>query len=424
MYRGTASEELVVRAARAGMLAFYGTGGLELPRIEEAIRRIRGELPAAAPYGMNLVHNPTFPSVVEGTLDLFLAHGVANVEASAFMQITPALARYRLAGLRRDAGGGVAAAHRILAKVSRPEVAEAFLSPAPERIVHHLLEEGRITAEQARLAAEVPMADDLCVEADSGGHTDQGNPLVLLPTMLRLRDRMRSEHGYAARVRVGAAGGIGTPEAAASVFILGADFILTGSINLCSVEAGMSSVVKDMLEQINIQDTDYAPAGDMFELGAKVQVMKRGVFFPARANKLYELYRRYESLDEIDAETRAQIEQRYFHKTFDEVWRETRDYFREKDPRELEKAEQNPRHKMALVFRWYFGYSQRLAMEGQEDSRVDFQVHCGPALGAFNQWVKGTPLESWKQRHVDVIGEKLMHATAAHLNRRLAELLG
>jgi trans-AT polyketide synthase/acyltransferase/oxidoreductase domain-containing protein len=67
---------------------------------------------------------------------------------------------------------------------------------------------------------------------------------------------------------------------------------------------------------------------------------------------------------------------------------------------------------MALIFRWYFGYSTRLALNGDKDSRVDYQVHCGPALGAFNQWVKGTALEDWRMRNVDEIGRKLMTEAA------------
>jgi len=31
---------------------------------------------------------------------------------------------------------------------------------------------------------------------------------------------------------------------------------------------------------------------------------------------------------------------------------------------------------------------------------VDYQVHTGPALGAFNQWVKGTSLEDWRKRQI------------------------
>ncbi|WP_432103584.1 ACP S-malonyltransferase [Streptomyces sp. bgisy091] len=422
MYRGIASEEMVLRAARAGLLAFFGTGGLDRGRIDAAITRISGALGADGSYGMNLVHNPTLPAVEDDTVDLLLARGVRNLEASAFMKVTPALVRFRLAGLTKGYDGEVVTGNRIMAKVSRPEVAEGFLSPAPERIISRLEEQGLITAEQAALASRVPMADDLCVEADSGGHTDRGQPFVLLPAMLRLRDRVAAECGYSTRVRVGAAGGIGTPEAGAAALVMGADFLLTGSVNLCTVESAMSPAAKDMLEQINVQDTDYAPAGDMFELGAQVQVLKRGVFFPARARKLHDLYRRHESLDEIDAETRTLIETRYFRRTFDDVWRETEAYFEARDPREAEKARQNPKHRMALVFRWYFGHSQRIAMEGLEEGRVDFQVHCGPALGAFNQWVEGTPMESWRNRHVDEIGIRIMRETASCLEQRLNSL--
>jgi trans-AT polyketide synthase/acyltransferase/oxidoreductase domain-containing protein len=235
--------------------------------------------------------------------------------------------------------------------------------------------------------------------------------------MLKLRDEMMEKYKYHKKVRIGAAGGIGTPEAAAAAFVLGADYILTGSINQCTVEAGTSDTVKDMLQQINVQDTEYAPAGDMFELGARVQVLKKGLFFPARANKLYELYRKHNSIDEIDEKTRDQIQEKYFKCTFDKVYEDIKAYY---PTEEINKAERNPKHKMALIFRWYFGYSTRLALSGDEKSRVDYQVHCGPALGAFNQWVKGTRFENWKERNVDKIAIKLLNDTAKMLNMRLA----
>jgi trans-AT polyketide synthase/acyltransferase/oxidoreductase domain-containing protein len=157
----------------------------------------------------------------------------------------------------------------------------------------------------------------------------------------------------------------------------------------------------------------------MFEMGAKVQVLKKGVFFPARANKLYDLYRLHNSLEEIDEKTRKQLQERYFKRSFEEIYRDVREFY---PPKEVERAEQNPKYKMALIFRWYFGYSTRLALEGNTDQKVDFQVHCGPALGAFNQWVKGTPLENWRNRHVDEIAEKLLSETAELLNRRFYSL--
>jgi trans-AT polyketide synthase/acyltransferase/oxidoreductase domain-containing protein len=231
------------------------------------------------------------------------------------------------------------------------------------------------------------------------------------------------EYDYATPLRIGAAGGIGTPEAAVAAFMLGADFILTGSINQCSVEAGTSNAVKDLLQDINVQDTDYAPAGDMFELGAKVQVLKKGVFFPARANKLYALYQHHNSLDTLDPKIRTLLQEKYFKRSFESVWAETERYYQQTNPQELTKAARLPKYKMALIFKWYFVNCSRLAMRGSKEQRVDYQVHTGPALGAFNQWVKGTELASWRNRHVVDMADKLMQGAAAVFNRRVAQLI-
>ncbi|MCL6590823.1 MAG: ACP S-malonyltransferase [Firmicutes bacterium] len=419
MYRGIASKEVVLKMGNAGMMGFLGTGGWELSKIESEIRDIQREFSAGQAYGVNFLYNPTEPVMEEKIIDLFLALGVKVIEASAFMSVTPSLVRYHAKGLKRDQTGKVITTNKIIAKLSRPEVAEAFLSPAPERILTKLLAANMITLEEAELSKMIPVADDICAEADSGGHTDGAVAYALVPAMIKLRDEMMRKYQYPKKVRVGAAGGIGTPEAAAAAFVLGADFVVTGSINQCTVEAGTSDTVKDLLQQMNIQDTEYAPAGDMFEYGAKAQVLKKGLFFPVRANKLYDLYRQYNSLDEIDEKTKIQIQEKYFKRSFSEVYEDIKAFF---PPQEIEKAEQNPKHKMALIFRWYFGYSSRLALSGSDESRVDYQIHCGPALGAFNQWVKGTELESWKKRHVDEIAIKIINGAAEVLNKYLSIL--
>lgn len=425
MYRGVASADLVIRMGRAGFLSFFGAGGLSPAKIETNLLRIQGELAQGQPYGMNLLANYEYPELEAAVVELYLKHGVRRIEAAAFMQMTPALVRYRLSGLRLGEHGQLICDHRIIAKISRPEVAKAFMSPPPAAIVQQLLERGLVTAQQAELAQRVPVSHDICVEADSGGHTDGGIAAVMLPPLLRMRDEMQRTHGYAEPICMGLAGGIGGPEAAAAAFLLGADFVMTGSINQCTVEAGMSADGKSMLQQIDIQDTEYAPAGDMFEIGSQVQVMKKSVFFPARANKLLSLYRHYDSLDDIPPRTRQQLEGTFFKKTFHDIWSETTDYFRSiKLDHEIAKAEANPKHKMALVFRWYFAYCSRAAMEGKGDDRVNYQIHTGPALGSFNQWVKGTELEAWDKRHVDHIAVKLMDATAEHLTQSYARFLG
>ena len=399
MYKAIASKELVEKLACAQLLSSLGTGGCSLEQIEQDIIYLSKRLQGQYSFAANVICNLDNPEVEQKTVEILLRHNVSIVEASAFMRVTPALVYYRLSGVYVSEQGELIVPHRIIAKISRPEVAQAFMSPAPENIVNDLLNLRLITPEQARLSIKISMASDLCVEADSGGHTDQGVLTVLMPTIARLRDAMQAQYHFADQIHVGAAGGIGTPEAVAAAFVLGADFVVTGSINQCTVESGASDRVKSILQTLNIQDTTYAPAGDMFEIGAKVQVVRKGLLFAARANKLYQLYCYCQSLDDIDSITKQRIEEQYFKRSFDDIWNQVKKYG---------SNEENPKKKMALIFRWYFSHTSRLAREGIDQQTGDYQIHCGPAIGAFNQWVKGSALENWQNRHVDNIGEVLM----------------
>lgn len=424
MYRGIASKELVVAMGKAGMMGYLGTGGMSLTEIEENITYIQRHLANEEAYGMNLLHHFTAPESELKIIELYLKKGIKNIEASAFMQMTESLVYFHTSGLEENSDGTILQKHKILAKISRPEVAAAFMKPAPERILNRLIEAGKITDKQAELAKNIPISYDICVEADSGGHTDSGVAMVLLPSIQRLRETIQKEYVYQKEIRVGLAGGIGTPQSVACAFVMGADFVLTGSINQCTVEAGMSDAVKDLLVDIDVQDTTYAPAGDMFEIGAKVQVLRKGVLFPARANKLYNLYNQYNSIEAIPQRTIDQLEKNYFKKSIPDIWAETKNYLINKGlATEIDRAERMPKHKMALIFRWYFSYSGGLTFKGDLADKVNFQVHTGPALGAFNQWVKGTGLEDWRNRHVDQIGIKLMEAAAELLKYTLKDIL-
>jgi PfaD family protein len=220
-------------------------------------------------------------------------------------------------------------------------------------------------------------------------------------------------HRYARPVRVGAAGGLGTPTAVAAAFSLGAGYVLTGSINQCARESGQSEAAKRMLADAEPADVAMAPAGDMFELGARVQVLKRGTMFPMRASRLYELYRRYQSLEEIPKETVAAIERDLFRLDLETVWQQTREHFLLRNPAEAQRAERDPRHRMALVFRWYLGQSAHWPLAGAADRRLDYQIWCGPAMGAFNRWVAGSFLEDPSNRAVGQIALNLMHGAAS-----------
>ena len=416
MANGIASAEVVEAIGNTGMLAFFGAAGLSLDRIEAAIIRFKASL-TGQPFGFNLIHSPSEQAHESATVDLYLRHDIRLVEASAYLDLTPHVVRYRLIGIHRGPDGTVVTPNRVVAKVSRVEVATKFFSPAPEKFVRELVAQRVLTAEQADLARLVPIAQDVTVEADSGGHTDNRPAVTLLPTILALRDRLQTQYGYAAPLRVGQGGGIATPASAAAAFAMGAAFIVTGSVNQACVESGSSDIVRQMLAEAGQADVAMAPAADMFEMGVKVQVLKRGTMFPMRAAKLYELYRAYPSLDAIPEAERAQLEKNHFRLPVDEVWRQTREFFLRRDPSQVPKAEADPKHKMALVFRWYLGQSSRWANAGVADRKLDYQVWCGPAMGAFNEWAKGSFLEEPKNRTVVTVALNLLYGAAITLRR-------
>jgi trans-AT polyketide synthase/acyltransferase/oxidoreductase domain-containing protein len=413
MANGIASVEVVEAAARAGMLGSFGAAGLAVDAVEQALDRLQalGELP----FAINLIHSPNEPALEWAVVDLYLRRGVRLIEASAFLSLTAEVVRYRVHGIHRGADGAVVTPNRIIAKVSRVEVAEKFFAPPPSALLDELVAAGAITADQARLATEIPMAQDLTAEADSGGHTDNRPALALLPTMLALRDAQQAKYGFVQPLRVGLAGGIATPASAAAAFAMGAAWIVTGSVNQSCVEAGTSDAVRTMLAEARQADVIMAPAADMFEMGVKVQVLKRGTMFAMRGQKLLDVYRAYDSIEAIPAAERAQLEKSVFRVSMDDIWAQTRTFFAERDPREIAKADADPKHKLALVCRWYLGCASHWANSGVADRKVDYQVWCGPAMGAFNEWVRGTFLESPAARRIEVIGLNILHGAAVVL---------
>ncbi len=418
MANGIATAEMVIAAHRAGLLGFFGAAGLPPARVEAAIDTIEAALRGADnadSWGINLIHSPHEPDLEMDIVSLYLRRGVTRVSASAYMDLTPMVVRYAASGLT-EKGGRITRKNRVFAKISRPETAARFLSPMPKAMLDELVAQGHLTADEARLAARISVASDITVEADSGGHTDNQALPCVFPAVKQLALELSARHDLAALtgepIRVGAAGGLGTPDAVAAAFAMGAAYVLTGSVNQSAVESGLSPKGRQLLGGVRLGDVTMAPAADMFEMGVKVQVLKKGSMFSNRAHKLYDLYKSAASLESLPAADKARVEKEVLRTSVEAAWQNTRAFFEKRDPSQIEKADADPKHKMALVFRSYLGQASKWAIAGDDDRALDFQIWCGPAMGSFNAWVAGSFLEPVPARTVAQIGWNLMEGAA------------
>lgn len=413
MARGIATARMVIEAVRAGGFGFYGSAGLPLAEIKEGIAEIRRGLGNAdAAWGANLIHSPQEPGQEAAIVDLFLAEGVRRVSASAFMRLTPDVVRYTALGLERTADGKTKRRNHIFAKVSRAEVAEPFMSPPPEKILRELVAAGKISELQAELTSKVPVAVDITAEADSGGHTDNRAAAVLFSSLSAARARVAEKFGFdESMIRIGLAGGIATPAAVAAAFQMGAAYVLTGSVNQSAVESGLSEAGRKLLAKAGPADVAMAPAADMFEQGVEVQVLKRGTLFAMRGRKLHGFYRSGASYETLNTADRKWIDD-VLGEPFEMAWAATQSYIRRVNPAEAKKAETDGNKRLALVARRYLFQGAQWAREGTTNRTADYQIWCGPAMGAFNEWVAGTPLEPVESRTVRQIALNLLEGAA------------
>jgi PfaD family protein len=134
--------------------------------------------------------------------------------------------------------------------------------------------------------------------------------------------------------------------------------------------------------------------------------------FPMRAQKLYELYQRYDSIEAIPVDERQKLETQVFKSSLEDIWAGCVTFFNERDPEQLLRAQGNPKRKMALIFRWYLGLSSRWSNVGEAGRQMDYQIWCGPSMGAFNDWVRGTPLELPENRRVVDVAQHIMQGAA------------
>ena len=329
MANGIASVELVEAVGRAGMLGFFGAAGLDLTRIEAAIERLQRSL-AAESFGFNLIHSPNEPDREAATVSLYLRKGIRLVEAAAYLRLTLPVVRYRVAGIFRDAAGRAAAPNRIVAKVSRVEVAAQFLSPPPEEMLNELVRSREITPEQAQLAADIPVAQDVTAEADSAGHTDNRPLVTLLPTLLSLRNRL--QQSTASRCRYGSGQRVGCPlRRAGGGFCHGRRLCgdRLGEPSLCGIRR--LGKRPDVCWRRRSRPIPHGAGGRHVRDGREGSGPEAGHDVSDARREAVRALPRLLRLEMLPANERATLEKQFFRTSLEAAWQSTRDYFVKRD---------------------------------------------------------------------------------------------
>lgn len=405
MDHGISGKQLVSEMAKAGCLAFLSSTGLTFDQIHEEILETREMLTSKQFFGVNISYNPGNWIREDRMANLLIELDVPVVEASSYLTLTKELVKYKVSGLFKDENGEISSSHRVIAKVTRPDIAELFLLPIPNDLLKKLRDAGEITEEQFHMGAEISVADDICVVGDQAGPTDNSNLLSCFPVIKQWKEENQKTNPWLSRCNLGVAGGIGTKDAVKAVFTLGADFILAGSVLLCTPESEISDSCKEVLKGLQVHDTQLLSSPDLFGLVTRQRVVRKGLFFPARANHLYELYRSNRGVGDLSVNEKRKLETKYFNYKIEDI---LRDFNNQTNCDDRESSGQNEKSEMAILFKWYMEKAILSAKGGNQEERMNYCIKCSSALGALNQQLKGTALEDWKKRNVAKIVEFLM----------------
>ncbi|WP_244933313.1 acyltransferase domain-containing protein [Micromonospora tulbaghiae] len=360
---GVTSPAFLRRLSGAGLLGFFGAQGLTLPEIRAALAELRD----VRRYGV------AWPSGGDerALCDLYLAHDVRHVEVTGPLAVvSPQLVRFRHGDGPRQV------------MVRAPDLATAvrFLRPADPATVRALAAAGHLDGASAGAVAREAVATDVAVERDAH---------ALVPALVALRGR------EAPGARIGVAG-VGTPAAVAAAFALGADFVVTTTVNQCTVEAATSDAAKDLLAALDVTDVREAPDPDLFELGARSPVAHRGTLFAARAEELYRMFLRYDRLADVGPRRLAELERTHFGRPLDEV------------RADLGVAGRDDRGVLASVCAAYCREATAAALRGTPGQRLNYRVPASTDVGAFNRLVAAEPLADWRARHAELVTERLL----------------
>ena len=183
------------RSDTVGMIGFFGSGGLSIDQVHKAIFELKND-DRDFPMGFNLIHSPNDPQLEMAVAELYVSQGVQLVSASAYLGMTLPLVYYRVKGIHQSEDGRIICPNRVIAKVSRIEVANKFFAPPPQKLLAQLVQIGKISSQEAQLAEHIPV--------NPSGLKPYFDPDLFLIKLTPLNPTLRANHaGLVSAIRSG-----------------------------------------------------------------------------------------------------------------------------------------------------------------------------------------------------------------------------
>ena len=436
MANGIATTRLVISMAQAGCLGFFGAAGLQASSVvEAALDEISQAALGTGPNAALLGQQPdpqrrTSRISRQAVVDLYLrARRAVACPPAAYMALTPMVVQLRLLRASRQNARRLAFTRRqlhVFAKISRPEVAKPLpLARRPPTCSTPWSPSWPASPPTRRVSrAMLPVAEDVHRRGrQRWSHRQPGPHRRCSRPSSAVRDRIACRtYGYhpphpprcsrwpghadvpsPPRSRSAPPSPSPAPSTRAAV----ESGLLRGRARECSPIAGLADVV-------------MAPAADMFELGVKVQVLQRGTFFAKRGRKLlYDVYKNYNSMrGRSPPKLKAQASRSQM--LLAAAWKTSLGQHTRRSgsspatPASSTRPRRDPKHhQMALIFRSYLGQASALGHRRPvPERRMDYQIWCGPAMGAFNAWAQGSFLEAPEHRTAPQVALNLLEGAA------------
>ena len=268
--------------------------------------------------------------------------------------------------------GACSGGNHLFAKISRPEVARRFLAPAPPEMLDALVAAGQLTRGGGRPRA---------ARAAGRGrhrrgrlrrpHRQPAAGRALPDASPALRDELAAAHGYAPPIRVGAAGGLGTPARGGRGVRAGRRLRADRLGEPGRRRVGPLGRGQALLAAGRHRRRDHGAGRRHVRAGRQgAGAAARHAVRAARAAAATSSTSRHASLEAIPAGERDAAREGDLPAPLDDGLASRRERFcAARDPRQIERAERATRSTAwRWCFRWYLGQSSRWAIAGDADA--------------------------------------------------------